>query len=504
MRDSLSRWERAGVRDLDGKETANNFRGSAYCRPLPEGEGTYFMKASRLNARMVLLLLSEAMLLFGGLIVAVYLRLGAIDAEDALIQHRGFYKAALATIFCLAAFYLLDLYDFVVLHDRRELVLRLLQALGLAWVALALLFYALPQAMIGRGVSLISLPLALMLMVGWRLAIHWVLGHPEIGERILIVGSGDFAIEIARETLDRPDAGYRVVGFVDNDPELLGKSLINPSVIGLTADLGPLVVSENIDRIVVAMGDRRGQFPTQELLRLSLSGNVSIEESASFYERLTGRVSLDMLRPSWLIFSSRGRRARLNEVARAAMHRTVALVGAILSLPIAIVTAIVIKLDSRGPILYKQERVGRNGRVFTLMKFRSMRSDAEKDGPVWAKTEDDRTTRVGRFIRKVRLDEIPQFWNILRGDMSFVGPRPERPHFVAQLAREIPYYEQRHLIAPGLTGWAQIKYPYGASIEDARQKLQYELYYIKNQSLTLDAIIMFETIKTILLGRGGR
>ncbi len=148
--------------------------------------------------------------------------------------------------------------------------------------------------------------------------------------------------------------------------------------------------------------------------------------------------------------------------------------------------------------------MGRNGRVFTLMKFRSMRSDAEKDGPVWAKTEDDRMTRVGRFIRKVRVDEIPQFWNILRGDMSFVGPRPERPHFVAQLAQEIPYYEQRHLIAPGLTGWAQIKYPYGASIEDARQKLQYELYYIKNQSLTLDAIIMFETIKTILLGRGGR
>src|SRR6266849_1863403 len=385
------------------------------------------MKASRLNARMVLLLLSEAMLLFGGLIVAVYVRLGAIDAEDALIHHRGFYKAALATVFFLIAFYLFDLYDFVAMHDRRELVLRLFQALGLAWVALALLFYALPQAMIGRGVSLISLPLALMLMVGWRLAIHWVLGHPEIGERILIVGSGNFAIEIARETLDRPDAGYRVVGFVDNDPELLGKSLINPSVIGLTADLGPLVVSENIDRIVVAMGDRRGQFPTQELLRLSLSGDVSIEESASFYERLTGRVSLDMLRPSWLIFSSRGRRARLNEVARAAMHRTVALV-----------------------------------------------------------------------------DEIPQFWNILRGDMSFVGPRPERPHFVAQLAREIPYYEQRHLIAPGLTGWAQIKYPYGASIEDARQKLQYELYYIKNQSLTLDAIIMFETIKTILLGRGGR
>src|SRR5437667_6827175 len=453
---------------------------------------------------MVLLLLAEAMLLFGGLIVAVYLRLGAIDAEDALITRNGFYKAALATVFCLAAFYLLDLYDFVVMHDRRELVLRLLQALGLAWVALAITFYALPQTMIGRGVSLISLPLALLMMVAWRLAIHWVLGHPELGERILIVGSGPFAVEIARETLGRPDAGFRVVGFVDSDPQLVGKSLINPKVIGLTSELASLVRNQSIDRLVVAIGDRRGQFPTQELLRLSLSGDVSIEESASFYERLTGRVLLDMIRPSWLIFSSRGRRARTNEVLRIVIHRLVALLGAVLSLPIALLAAMLIKIDSRGPVLYKQERVGKNGRIFTLMKFRSMRLDAEKNGPVWASNGDDRMTRVGRIIRKIRVDEIPQFWNILRGDMNFVGPRPERPHFVSQLAEEIPYYEQRHLIAPGLTGWAQIKYPYGASIEDGRQKLQYELYYIKNQSLTLDAIIMFETIKTILLGRGGR
>jgi sugar transferase (PEP-CTERM system associated) len=462
------------------------------------------LKPSRFNARMVLLLLAEAMLLFGGLIVAVYVRLGAADAEDALIERHGFYKAGLATVFCLASFYLFDLYDFVAIHDRRELVLRLSQALGLAWVALALIFYALPQVMIGRGVSFISLPLALFLMVGWRLAIHWVLRHPEIGERILIVGSGPFAIEIARETLGRPDAGFRVVGFVDNDPELVGKSLINPKVIGLTSELASLVRRENIDRLVVAIGDRRGQFPTQELLRLSLSGDVSIEESASFYERLTGRVLLDMIRPSWLIFSSRGRRARTNDVARTIMHRTVALFGAIFSVPIVIVTAILIKIESRGPILYKQERVGKNGRVFTLMKFRSMRVDAEKDGPVWAKTADERMTRVGSIIRKIRVDEIPQFWNILRGDMNFVGPRPERPHFIAQLAEEIEYYEQRHLLAPGLTGWAQIKYPYGASIEDARQKLQYDLYYLKNQSITLDATIMFETIKTILLGRGGR
>src|SRR6185503_1584586 len=378
------------------------------------------MKTSRLKARTLLLLLVEAMLLFGGLVVAVYVRMGAIEAEDALITRNGFYKAALATVFCLASFYLFDLYDFVVMHDRRELVLRLLQALGLAWIALALTFYAVPQAMIGRGVTLISLPLALSMMVGWRLSIHWILGHPELGERILIVGSGPFAVEIAKETLERKDAGYRVVGFVDNDPALVGKSLINPKVIGLTSELSSLVHRENIDRLVVAIGDRRGQFPTQELLRLSLSGDVSIEESASFYERLTGRVLLDMIRPSWLIFSSRGRRYRLNELVRTVMHRAVALVGAILSLPIAIFTAMLIKLESRGPVLYKQERVGKNGRTFTLMKFRSMRVDAEKDGPVWAKSDDDRMTRVGRIIRKIRVDEIPQFWNILSGDMSFV------------------------------------------------------------------------------------
>jgi sugar transferase (PEP-CTERM system associated) len=444
------------------------------------------------------------MLLFGGIVIAVYLRLGAGEAEDELIARHGLQKAALASLFCLGAFYLYDLYDFVYMHDRKELVLRLVQALGLAWVALALTFYAFPQLMIGRGVSLISLPLALAMMVGWRMSIHWFLGHPEIGERILIVGSGASAVEIAREALERRDAGYRIIGFVDNDPALIGKSLINPRVLGLTSELDQLVARENVDRIIVAQGERRGQFPTDQLLRLSLSGHVSIEEGASFYERLTGRVHLDMMRPSWLIFSGRGRQARLSAFTRLAMHRSVALIGAILSSPLALLTALLIKLESPGPVLYRQERVGKNGRPFTLMKFRSMRVDAEKNGPVWAQDGDDRTTRVGRIIRKIRVDEIPQFWNILKGEMNFVGPRPERPHFVAQLAREIPFYEQRHMIEPGLTGWAQIKYPYGASIEDARQKLQYDLYYIKNQNLVLDAVILFETVKTILFSRGAR
>jgi sugar transferase (PEP-CTERM system associated) len=462
------------------------------------------LKLRRINARTALLIVVEAMLIFVAMITAVYVRLGVLGAEEQLLHSYGFYKIALATIFCLSAFYLYDLYDYVVMHDRRELVLRLIQALGLAWVALALVIYAVPQMLIGRGVSSIALPLALTLMVSWRVTIHWFLGHPQIGERVLIVGSGASAVEVAREALERRDAGYRVIGFVDTDPALVGKSLINPRVIGLTSELGALVKRENVDRIVVALGERRGQFPTDQLLDLSLSGNVSIEECASFYERLTGRVHLDMMRPSWLIFSGRGRQKRLSAFSRALMHRSVALCGALLSLPVALLTAILIKLESRGPILYKQERVGMNGQPFILMKFRSMRVDAEKDGPAWAKTDDDRATRVGRVIRKIRVDEIPQFWNILKGEMSFVGPRPERPHFVAQLAQEIPYYEQRHLIAPGLTGWAQIKYPYGSSIEDARQKLQYDLYYIKNQSLSLDAAILFETVKTILFGRGAR
>lgn len=452
----------------------------------------------------MLLIIVEAMLLFVAMISAVYLRLGMLGAEEQLLRSYGFYKIALATVFCLTAFYLYDLYDFVVMHDRRELVLRLIQALGLAWIALALVIYAVPQLLIGRGVASIALPLALFLMVAWRVTIHYFLGHPHIGERILIVGSGASAVEIAREALERRDAGFRIIGFVDTDPEMVGRSLINPTVIGLTSELAQIVKRDNIDRIVVAMGERRGQFPTDQLLDLSLSGNVSIEEGAPFYERLTGRVHLDMVRPSWLIFSGRGRQKRLNALLRTSFHRGVALFGAIFSLPIAVVTAVLIKLDSRGPILYRQERVGKNGQPFTLMKFRSMRTDAEKDGPIWASQTDDRTTRIGRIIRKIRVDEIPQFWNILKGEMSFVGPRPERPHFVRQLAQEIPYYEQRHLIAPGLTGWAQIKYPYGASIEDARQKLQYDLYYIKNQSLALDAAILFETIKTILFGRGGR
>src|SRR5919107_4708940 len=303
------------------------------------------------------------------------------DAHFELVSRHGYYKAALVTVFCLAAFYLYDLYDFVVMHDRRELVLRLVQALGLSWVALAIAIYMVPELKIGRGVSLYALPLALALMVAWRAGAHWLLGHPGVGEKILIVGSGPSAVEVAREALERRDAGFRIVGFVDSRPELVGQSLINPRVIGLTDDLAEIARREGVNRVVVAQAERRGQFPTRQLLDLSLSGDVHIEECASFYERLTGRVSLDMMRPSWLIFSSRARQARLSAVLRALFHRGVAFAGAFVSLPVALVTAALIKLDSPGPVLYSQERGGKNGRTFRVYKFRSMRTDAERDGP---------------------------------------------------------------------------------------------------------------------------
>jgi sugar transferase (PEP-CTERM system associated) len=256
---------------------------------------------------------------------------------------------------------------------------------------------------------------------------------------------------------------------------------------------------------VVAVEDRRGKLPTEELLNLSLSGRVAVEDCARYYERLTGKISTDMLRPSWLIFSRRSRYSELTRHIRRLLNIVFATVGLATSLPIMALVAVAVWLESRGPIFYTQKRIGKNGRQFRIIKFRSMRTDAEQDsGPVWAEESDPRVTRVGRIIRRLRLDELPQFINVLRGDMNFVGPRPERPVFVRQLSTIIPYYPQRHLIKPGLTGWAQINYRYGSSVADAIEKLRYDLFYIKNQSFLLDAKIIFETIKIVLFGRGGR
>ncbi len=435
--------------------------------------------------------------------MALYVRLTYEGAIYQLNDNYGWLKIAIATVVCLISLYIYDLYEYTVIANRRELLLRLIQALGIAWALLALLFYFVPILLIGRGVSIVAVTVVLLLLLLWRVLIHSLTGHPDIGEKIIIVGTGATAREIAQATQARRDAGYRVVGFLTENGVPIGSRLDNIEILGTTDELETVIKGKMVDRLVIALRERRGTFPTDSLLTMSLAGNVNIEECAAFFERVTGKVHSEMLRPSWLIFEGRGRSNKIQMFIREILHRSMGLLGLILSLPIAMITAVLIKIDSSGPVFYRQERIGKNGRKFKVVKFRSMKTDAEIDGaPVWASSDDDRVTRVGRVIRKIRIDEIPQFWNIIKGEMSFVGPRPERPHFVNQLAKEIPYYEHRHLLAPGLTGWAQIKYPYGASVEDARQKLQYDLYYIKNQSISLDMVIVFETVKTVLFGRG--
>ena len=463
------------------------------------------MSATRFSPRLFWLILADAAIIYGGVILAMYFRLGLDGSDNELNAKNGWFKIALASGVCVLLLYFYDLYDYIVMTNRRELLLRLVQALGIAWVLLALLFYFVPQLLIGRGVSVISVPLVLVLLLGWRIGIHALTGHPDIGEKILVVGTGQTALDTAEAVWERRDAGYRIVGFISENGAKPREKLGRSEILGKAPDLEDVIRNEKVDRVVIAVRERRGAFPTEALLKMSLAGNVSIEECTSFFERITGKVHVDMLRPSWLIFAGRRRDSPFKLALRESIHRLLALLGLILSLPISILTAILIKIDSRGPIFYLQERVGMNGHVFNVIKFRSMKTDAEANGtPIWAATNDERTTRVGKVIRKLRIDEIPQFWNILKGEMNFVGPRPERPHFVKQLATEITYYEHRHLVAPGLTGWAQIKYPYGASVSDAIQKLQYDLYYIKNQSMTLDMVIIFETVKTVLFGKGGR
>lgn len=456
--------------------------------------------------RRLFLVVAEAAFLLTAALTATYIRLGS-ESWDVLFNRRGWMKLLVVTAVIQLSFYLFDLYDLPATRRYYRVIISVIIALGVATVLLSILFYVAPAMQLGRGVFLVEVTLILAIIPAWRLVVAWSAGHPQLGvrERVLILGSGDQAIELAKATLERRASGFHIVGFVDNKPELIGKSLINPSVIGLTEEIGSLVERHHVDRIVVAVADRRGKFPTEELLNLSLSGRVAVEESARYYERLTGKIDSEMLRPSWLIFSRGNRFSDLDYHVRRVLNAGFAAVGLVLSIPIMLLTALAVKLDSRGPILYVQERVGKNGRTFKIVKFRSMRVGAEdSSGPVWAEEDDPRVTRVGRIIRKLRFDELPQFVNVLRGDMNFVGPRPERPVFVDQLGEIVPYYSQRHVVKPGLTGWAQIKYPYGASVEDAIEKLRYDLYYIKNQSLLLDAIIVFETIKIVLFGRGSR
>jgi sugar transferase (PEP-CTERM system associated) len=325
-----------------------------------------------------------------------------------------------------------------------------------------------------------------------------------LAERVLILGTDLQAVAVAREIILRRGRGYEVIGFVGADLALVGKSLINPRVIGVMDDLEELVRRRRPDRIVVALSDLRDKAPFGLLLRLKVRDEIQVEEASRFFERLTGKINTDHLQTGRMVFAETGRWARPYRRLRRAFDVISSLVGIALSLPFMILTAAAIRIESPGPVFYTQERVGLHGQKFSIFKFRSMQVDAEAHGPVWACENDPRVTRVGRIIRRLHIDETPQFFNILRGEMSLIGPRPERPEFVERLEKRIPYYAERHLVKPGLTGWAQVSYPYGASFEDAREKHQYDLYYIKHQSPLLDAIILLDTARVVLFGHSSR
>jgi sugar transferase (PEP-CTERM system associated) len=412
-------------------------------------------------------------------------------------------KGAVVTVLCLLCLYYNDLYDLTMVRTSREVVIRMLQAVGTAFILIALLYLAQPQLAVTDGAFLPAAAVSLFGMVAWRLAFNRIGTFQSFRERILIVGTDVTARTVARQVLAQQDFPYQIVGFIDEDARRIGESVVNPCVIGTPADIERIVATHSIDRIFVGLSDRRGKLPLRELLRAKLGG-VRVEDVSTVYERLTGKLLVEGLRPSWLIFSDDFRASRLTRQSKRTFDTLLALVGLLLGGPIMVLTAIAVWLESGFPILYRQERVGQNGRVFMLNKFRSMRRDAEEGTPIWARDEDARVTRVGRFMRKARLDELPQLWNVLRGDMSFVGPRPDRPFFVAQLVSQIPYYEQRHAVKPGITGWAQVKYRYGASMEDSLEKLRYDMYYVKHLSILFDLTILFDTIKVVLFGKGAR
>jgi sugar transferase (PEP-CTERM system associated) len=456
-----------------------------------------FVAAS--SVRQTILAFSEGAILVGSVLVAAALRFRIAPYESILP------KALLFAFVVQACFYFNQLYEDLGSRRQLELILRLIPVFALSVVLLAVIYYMVPSVALGRGLLGRCVPLGFGGILVWRGFFLWMSGQAALTEAVLIVGTGQSAQQIVVEILKRAPLGFRVVGFLGEHKDEVGRSLVNLSVIGTVGELVSIVDRHNVRVIVVALDDRRGKMPVSELLRCRLRG-VRVEEAPNFYERLTGKILLKNLRPSWLVFSQGFNKPRLLRTSKQVAEFTAALVLLLVTAPLMLLIAALIKLGSPGPVLYRQERVGEGGRPFMLFKFRTMRPDAEAiSGPVWASEDQDpRVTPMGRKLRKMRLDELPQLFNVLRGEMSFVGPRPERPHFVNTLSKVIPFYHERHGVRPGITGWAQIKFRYGSTIEDAEEKLQFDLYYIKHMSIAFDLGIVLDTLKVVLLEKGAR
>ncbi len=418
------------------------------------------------------------------------------DPWLALNVDGGYVKTLSATAIVLLFSHLVDRYDSGAPSGWLEEAFRQLLALGWAALALSAGIVLLPKYLPGTGAAVVGLALLTVLLFFWRAIYAWLVKQPFLRERIFVLGTGERAERLVHGLRER-EMGVDVVGWTGNLEGELTRDRVATHLLELARE-------EGLHRVIVALPDRRGTMPVIELLNLRLAG-VKVEEATNWLEKISGRIEVEQLHPSWLIFSE-GFRFQSGLAAMRRVFSTVAAAtGLLAALPLVPFIMVAIKLDSPGQILYRQKRVGRGGRQFYCYKFRTMRRDAEADtGATWATDDDPRITRVGRFLRASRLDEIPQLWCVLKGDMAFVGPRPERPEFVAWLSREVPYYEVRHAVRPGITGWAQVQYKYGNTLEDAREKLQYDLFYIKNASLGLDLFIMFQTVKIVVLGRGAQ
>jgi sugar transferase (PEP-CTERM system associated) len=412
-------------------------------------------------------------------------------------------KMTLVTFVCGLALYFNDLYDFRTVKSRSSLMVHMLRASCAAGLTLALLHFILPNLMFGRGVAIESAPFIFVLLLSWRVSVSASNLLARGDERVLVLGTGEAGISLVQHIIAHPEFNIKVVGFLDEKGENIGLSLVNPCIVGATANVEEIVVREKVDRVVLSLKDRRGSTPVRELLNLKLAG-VRVEEVHSCFERISGRIPLEHLSPSWLILSDGFKKSRVLLAAKRLMDILVSTSILLIVSPLLPLIAIAIWIESGRPIFFRQTRVGQGGQEFELLKFRSMVQNAEKNGPQWATQQDSRVTVVGRFLRKTRLDEIPQLFNVFRGEMSMVGPRPERRYFCDLLAAKIPYFNIRHSVRPGLTGWAQVRFKYSSSLDDAKGKLELDLFYLKNLSILVDLAILFETIKVVILGRGAQ
>src|SRR5438552_10080340 len=458
---------------------------------------------------LVLLMLAEAAIHVGAVGLAGTLRF--LDIHSLTYASHGDYvdgwllpRALLYALVMLGVMTAFGLYGSALHKTDREYQVRFLASYPAGALVMVIIFYVVPASFLGRGIMALTFLFSLILTILARGVFFRLVGGETLKRRVLVLGSGSRAAEV-EALLSRlgSRAGFHLIGFVLCGDEQPGRD--KSKLLGDCNALRSLVGDDRIDEIVVGVRDRRnGHFPMSKLLECKLEG-TSIVDLPTFFERETGHVQLNSLSASWMVFSEGFSKTGFQRLLKRAFDISVSGAMLVTTLPVMLVAALAIWLETGQPILYRQKRVGESGQVFEIFKLRSMRVDAEKDGVArWAKKNDDRITRVGKFVRLTRVDELPQLINVMRGDMSFVGPRPERPPFVHELSRKVPFYASRHSVKPGITGWAQVRYPYGASVDDAVQKLQFDLYYVKNNSLFLDLVILLQTAQVVLFGKGAR